>query len=118
MTTTAVATTAVATTTYFVSRHPGAVEWAKRHGFGEAIAVGHFDPTVIRSGDKVIGTLPINLAAEVCRRGGSYFHLSLTVPAEWRGRELSADDMESIGAQIGEFLIGTPQWFYEGGFCC
>ena len=91
--------------TYFISRHPGALEWAQRNGFENAETVAHFDPAVVQPGDQVIGTLPVHLAGQVCERGGRYFHLSMTVPADRRGTEISADDMEEFGAHIKEFKI-------------
>ena len=72
-------------TRYFVSRHPGAVTWAKRQGIHVDRIIDHLDIALIHSGDTVIGTLPVNLAAEVCRRGARYLHLSLNLPAELRG---------------------------------
>ncbi len=91
-------------TTLFVTRHAGAVEWARRQGIA-ARAVAHLDPETIGPGDRVLGILPVHVAARVCERGGRYFHLSLDLPPEARGRELSADDMERHGAQLTEFSI-------------
>lgn len=91
-------------TTYFVTRHPGAVEWAQRRGI-EAQMVSHLDPTSIRPGDVVIGTLPVHLVAEVCARGGRYLHLTMNVPPEARGRELTADDMKQFGARLEEYKV-------------
>jgi len=92
-------------TTWFVSRHPGAIEWAKRQGLSIDRWVEHLDPAEVAVGDTVIGTLPVNLAAEACKRGAYYLHLSLKVPAEWRGRELSADELRSLAAHIEPFFI-------------
>ncbi len=91
--------------TWFVSRHPGAIEWAKRQGLAIDRWVEHLDPSAVGAGDTVIGTLPVNLAATICERGAHYFHLSLKVPAEWRGRELSADDLRSLAVHIEPFFI-------------
>jgi CRISPR-associated protein Csx16 len=92
-------------TTYFVTRHAGAVEWATRKGFHDVTIVAHFDPSVVSAGDVVIGILPVHLAAEVCANGGEYHHLMMDLPAEARGRELSADDMESFGASVHKFTV-------------
>ena len=65
--------------TYFVTRHAGARDWAARHGHRDAIAIAHLDATLIaalRPGDRVLGTLPANLIADVCGRGARYFHLT------------------------------------------
>lgn len=92
-------------TTYFITRHPGARQWAAEAGFVIDRMVDHLDPAEIGAGDRVLGTLPVNLAAEVCARGGRYFHLSLDLPPEWRGRELAAEDMRRFGARLQEFRV-------------
>lgn len=92
-------------TTYFITRHPGAIEWAARQGLQVEVQLTHLDPALIQPGDTVIGTLPVNLAAQVCARGGQFFSLSLDLPPEARGRELSADELELFGARIAGYQI-------------
>lgn len=91
-------------TTFFVTRHSGAAEWAARQGITSE-TVAHLDIERIAPGDQVLGTLPVSLAAEVCALGGRYFHLTLSVPPDWRGRELTADDMTRFGATLEEYHI-------------
>lgn len=91
--------------TYFVSRHPGAKAWAESQGFHVDERLEHFDVNLVQPGDKVIGTLPVNLAARVSELGGRYFHLSLELPAEARGKELSAEEMQAFGARLEEFEV-------------
>jgi CRISPR-associated protein Csx16 len=91
--------------TYFVSRHAGAIAWAEGRGLHIDHWVRHLDPACIRSGDTVIGTLPIQIAAAVCARGGRYLHLSLDMPAHLRGQELSESDMVAAGATLETFHI-------------
>ena len=59
-----------------------------------------YDIEIRKEGDNVIGTLPINLVAEVNARGGHYFHLTLEIPADARGKELTANDMRQFGARL------------------
>jgi len=80
-------------TAWAVTRHPGALEWLAQHGLAAESAVAHLDPRDVKPGDIVFGSLPVNMAAEVCLRGGRYFHLSLRIPFEWRGKELSREQM-------------------------
>ena len=92
-------------TTHFVTRHPGAVEWARRQGLAVDRQVDHLELTELEEGDTVIGILPVHLVAAVCERGGRYLHLSLDLPPELRGRELSADDMEKTGARLEAYHV-------------
>ena len=93
--------------TIFVTRHAGAREWAKRQGIIVDEVAEHLDPECINPGDLVIGSLPVHLVAEICRRGGRYKHLSMDIPPGHRGQELSADDMERFGARLEEFRVET-----------
>lgn len=92
-------------TTYFVSRHPGALHWADEEGIQVDELISHLDTAIITPGDQVIGSLPVNLAAEVCRRGGRYLNLSLELTPELRGRELSVEQMRACGARLEEYRI-------------
>ena len=92
-------------TTLFVSRHPGAREWAAKEGVAVDAVIAHLDPDTVQPGDVVVGTLPIHLAARVCARGGRYLHLSLELPPEWRGRELSAADLRRCGARLEGYRV-------------
>ena len=92
-------------TVWFVSRHSGAIEWAAQQGLRVDQQVGHLDLGQVQAGDTVIGTLPVNLAAAVCNQGAHFLNLSLDLPAHWRGRELSADDMRQCNARLEGFHI-------------
>lgn len=89
-------------TTWFVTRHKGAVEWAARLGF-RAEHVSHLDVASVRSGDTVIGTLPIQMVAQINQAGARYLHLVLDLSAEDRNRELGPDEMEARGARLEEY---------------
>ncbi len=67
-------------TTYFVTRHPGARNWTQDGGIRVDQIVDHLDVARIEAADVVIGSLPVNLAADVGERGGRYLHLALELP--------------------------------------
>lgn len=93
---------------YFVTRHAGARDWAARHGCDDAVLLVHLgadELAALRPGDLVLGTLPVHLAAQVCGRGARYLHLQLDLPAAERGRNLSADEMDALGARLEEFVV-------------
>ena len=92
-------------TTWFVSRHPGALQWMRQHGPAFDCHVPHLDTAQVQRGDTVIGTLPVNLAAQVCARGATYLHLALEMPAQQRGQELSAHDLQALGATLQPFHV-------------
>ncbi|MDR1827311.1 MAG: CRISPR-associated protein Csx16 [Methylobacteriaceae bacterium] len=92
-------------TRWFVSRHPGAVDWAKHRTLRVDRFVSHLDPAEVAAGDVVMGTLPVDIAAEVCRRGASFYHLRLNASEDQRGRDLSADDLRNLGAGLEKYLV-------------
>lgn len=91
--------------TYFITRHPGAVAWARQQGITVDRQITHLDIGLIQPGDTVIGSLPVNLAADVCNIGAAYIHLSLNLPEQWRGQELSAAQMAECGARLERYEI-------------
>lgn len=92
-------------TIWFVSRHPGALEWMRRKGPRFDRHVLHLDPDDVEPGDTVFGSLPVNLAAEICLRGASYWDLSLCLPYAARGRELTVEELERYSARLERFEI-------------
>lgn len=90
---------------WFVSRHEGARQWLERQGWGVDQQVAHLQPADVAAGDFVYGTLPVQLAAELCERGVRYYHLTLDLPAEARGRELTADELDLYGARLERFHV-------------
>lgn len=90
---------------YFVSRHPGAREWVVRQGIAVDRVVEHLDLAEVGTGNVVVGTLPVHLAAEICARGARYLHLSLDLPPEQRGLELTAEDMQRFNARLEEYRV-------------
>jgi CRISPR-associated protein Csx16 len=67
--------------------------------------VAHLDIERIHPGDTVIGSLPVNLAAEVCAKGAIYRHLSLKLAIDDRGRELSADELGKYGTALETYFV-------------
>ncbi|WP_298236511.1 CRISPR-associated protein Csx16 [uncultured Azohydromonas sp.] len=92
-------------TTYFVSRHPGCVEWARLQGVQVDAWLPHLDLCQVQPGDTVIGTLPVHLVAEVCRRQAAYVHFSVDLPCHMRGVELDASQLQLLGATLRRFEV-------------
>ncbi len=87
-------------TTYFISRHQGAIQWAQEKGIKIDKQQTHLDIEQIQANDSVIGTLPINLVAELTRKKATYYHLTLELPEHLRGKELTANDMQRCKARL------------------
>ena len=91
---------------FFVSRHSGAIEWARRHPWGRQLEfTRHLDINEIRSCDTVIGTLPIHHAHAICARGAHYLHLVLDLDESQRGTELTADELDAAGARLIAYRV-------------
>lgn len=90
---------------WFVSRHPGAVEWLAEQGIQIDRMIAHLDIRQIQSGDWVLGTLPVSLAAQVCALGACYVHLHVPMPETLRGRELTAEQLHKVGAHLTVYRV-------------
>ncbi len=93
-------------TTYFITRHAGAIQWAKLQQLQFDIHLEHLlNIDELNAGDVIIGTLPINLVAQLNERGVRYIHLSLEIPADLRGVELTAEQLQQCKASLEEFAV-------------
>jgi len=92
-------------TVFFITRHPGALDWLNRQDISIDITLRHLDFSMIKPGDVVIGLLPVHLAAAVCAAGAEYWHLSMELPYEARGTELTAQEMKTYGARLEQFTV-------------
>ena len=91
---------------WFVSRHPGAIEWMKRQKqWSVEHWVTHLDVASISHGDVVIGTLPVHLAAAVCAKGAQFYFLQLSQLESQRGKEYTSEEMELIGCSLMPFYV-------------
>ena len=91
-------------TTYFVSRHAGAIAWAKQQNLHIDCWVQHLNEKLLANGDVVIGTLPINKVAEICAIGVKYLHLVMDLTPDSRGRELNPNEMQDLNIRLVEYI--------------
>jgi len=89
---------------YIVTRHIGAVEWLQSKGINGKV-VAHLDPDILQPQDCVYGNLPMVLAWKICQMGAHYHHISIVVPEQMRGRELTAQEMSEVGARVDRFFV-------------
>lgn len=91
--------------TWFISRHAGAIAWARAQQLPVDHWVSHLDPEQIAKNDTVIGTLPVHLAAEVCERGALFYFLTLDLPPNLRGTELSIEQMQAANCKLRQYFV-------------
>ena len=96
---------AASRTVWFVTRHSGAIEWAKNAGIAWDRLVGHLDPREVAAGDIVLGTLPMHEAASICQKGAQFWALTLCSGIQDRGREMAPDDFARRGASLRKFTV-------------
>lgn len=97
------------------SRHPGVIAWLAARGVvGDVVA--HATADDVR-GRTVVGILPLNLAA----LAREVVAIDLPrLPPEWRGRELTEEEMDEAGACLVRYRVervrkgGKPAWRLGG----
>ena len=94
-------------------RPEDAMAWLAARGLPVDNPVNDLEQAAVDDGDVVIGTLPVDRAAEVCTRGGRYGHITLDLRPEWGGRDLSVDEVDHAGARVQGYLV-TP--VHDGSF--
>lgn len=93
-------------TTYLISRHSGAVEWMEQSRYAYDKHLTHLnDYSQLKAGDTVIGSLPINIVADLNDLGVHYLHLSLYIPEHLRGKELSAEQLSNLSAKLEPYKV-------------
>ena len=89
-----------------VSRHSGALTWLQRQlGVTDVQQVAHLHDLPMGPGDRVCGILPIAWAARICRAGAEAHILTLDVPPQLRGQELTATQMDDLGARLVQYDV-------------
>jgi putative CRISPR-associated protein (TIGR02620 family) len=89
-----------------VTRHAGLIE-VLRADFGiTGKVISHATPEAIR-GKRVVGVLPLHLAAEAA----SVTEVVLDLPADKRGVELSADEVRQFCRGLRTFVVRTEEAF-------
>lgn len=93
-------------TTYFITRHPGALAWAESIGLNYDQHIEHLIiPQNLNASDIVIGTLPINMVCALNQKEVRYIHLSLDIPPNLRGKELDLEQLKACNATLEEYYV-------------
>lgn len=96
-------------TTYFITRHLDSLTWAKDNHIHFDKHLTHLDTLdELKSGDTVIGTLPINMVYQINQLGVRYLHLSLNIPKDLRGMELNTEQLKACNITLEEYHVYKP----------
>lgn len=99
--------------TLFVSRHPSSIRWIR----WQPVHIDEFHENcpieAIASGDIVIETLPMHLAAAVCAKGARYIALTMDIPVKWRGRTLTDEELAACDVRLVEFAVAEKGNFLK-----
>lgn len=86
-----------------VTRHSGMVDWLSRNGVSGRV-VSHASAEDVR-GMNVYGNLPMHLAA----LADSITTVDMDLPAEMRGQDISADQMDSYDARMTTYQVRSVE---------
>ena len=92
-------------TSIFVGRHSGAQQWIKQQHIHIDEYVDNLQMTQVHRGDSVYGILPLNIIAEIHRCGATFTHINMVVPPQYRGTELTAEQMDKFGAHLQSVTV-------------
>lgn len=91
---------------FIVTRHQGALDWIRQRLAEPSKWLPHLTSLrPFRPGDTVYGNLPVHQVALLNRAGVAYVHLCVDIPAHLRGMELSAGQLEALGARLQKFRV-------------
>lgn len=87
-----------------ITRHPAFVEYLLDKGIikeGEYEVIEHASPEKIMKRRVIASGLPLHLAC-LCER---VFTVSINLPLELRGKELTLEDMKKYAGDIQEYIV-------------
>ena len=98
-------------TCYLITRHEGTRRWVDimarkgRLPFNVDMRLEHLDPSLLKEGDVVVGTVPLRVANDLYKKGVTFWSLDIEVPPELRGQELSAVYLAKFGARFTRYEV-------------
>lgn len=88
-----------------VTRHPGLVDYLAQKGYTFDKVISHATSEDVLC-QEVWGVLPLNLI-ELTNR---FVSVELTIPAELRGVELTAEDIETLNPKLVEYRVASKSY--------
>ena len=88
-----------------VTRHNSTPAWLLKKGIEVDEVIPHLDVSAVSKGDFVVGNLPVQMAYDVIKKGATYCNLSLDMPFELRGKELTLEEIERCEPKLEIFDV-------------
>lgn len=90
-----------------ITRHQATVDWIQStlHATDSVTVSAHYNPGLEDGYDYVVGILPVNLIAGLCAKGVRYYQIIMEVPQEWRGKELTVEQMDEFQARMVGYYV-------------
>jgi len=93
-------------TTWFISRHKGAIDWVQQKNIKIDFFITHLNENILfKKGDTVYGSLPVGLIYKLNQQGANYVNIELNVPESYRGKELSYHQLNNFGASLAGYEV-------------
>lgn len=91
--------------TILVTRHLNVASWVESQGIDVDVCFPHLEIGKVDEGDRVIGNLPLSLVSELIKKNCTYLNIEMSVPFEYRGKELTVDQMNEFGACLTSYSV-------------
>lgn len=88
-----------------VTRHAGAADWVRALLGHTVQIVSHLEVDEIQPDTCYYGVFPLHLAAAICTAGAQCWAISVNMPPALRGQELSADQLNLLGAELVRYEV-------------
>ena len=95
-------------TSYLITRHSGAIDWAKQQNLKIDKVLSHINEINIErlsSNDKIYGNLPLHIINTLCEKNIEYWNLDLDIPLALRGKDLNLKEMNNCHARIERYTV-------------
>ena len=63
------------------------------------------ETALLTPADTVVGRLPSRLIAAICGQGAQYYSIELHIPKDWRGRELTFDEIRQCRPRLRRYFV-------------
>lgn len=96
-----------------ITRHSAAKDWLCDQFPNDDVTVhSHYTPGLEYGFTLVVGILPLPLIANLNKMGIRFMLLTMNVPEEFRGVELTKDQMVEFGAKLEEYQVMRCEYSY------